>query len=88
MTSAIKHEACVNPAVDAFDSSVYSQGHTFKAFPVRIKSDNRPEASIYRERKVEPPMFFFGAWSPQGIFLQLLYDVHGMSKRARYSMAR
>jgi hypothetical protein len=60
MTSAIKHEACVNPAVDAFDSSVYSQGHTFKAFPVRIKSDNRPEASIYRERKVEPPMFFLG----------------------------
>jgi hypothetical protein len=89
MTSAVRHEACANPAVDAFDSIVYSRDHTFKACP---RPDHICQATrsffVPVREKWEPPMFFFGAWSPQDIFLQRLYDVHGMGKRPGYSTAR
>jgi hypothetical protein len=66
----------------------YSQDHPFKAFPCPDQICQSTRSLFSCKRKVEPPMFFFGAWSPQGIFLQRLCDVHGMSKRARYGMAR
>jgi hypothetical protein len=70
------------------DSLQYSQEYIFKALPVRIKFANRSEASSSVREKWTLRCSFLGAWSPQGIFLQCLYDVHGMSKRARYGMAR
>jgi hypothetical protein len=43
MTSAVKHEACANLAIDAFDSVVYSQAHAFSPSPsgLQLSSDRK-----------------------------------------------
>ncbi|KAH7088237.1 hypothetical protein FB567DRAFT_333784 [Paraphoma chrysanthemicola] len=82
LTFAIWVEACVTQAVPTFDSIVSSQARPFGAFPVLVTIVKRGNASCSCERNVGMPMFFFRAWSPQGILLQRLYDIRGISKRS------
>ncbi|KAH7077685.1 hypothetical protein BKA63DRAFT_269912 [Paraphoma chrysanthemicola] len=82
LTFAIWVEACVTRAVHTFDSIVSSQARAFGAFPVLVTIVKRGNASCSCERNVGIPMFFFRAWPPQGILLQRLYDIRGISKRS------
>jgi hypothetical protein len=93
MTLSFQPEACVTPALHAFDSIVYSQAHNFDAFPELVTSVKRLEASCTCKRNVGITLLVIlglaitghlptapvrGARDPQTLFLSTASSLCGL----------